>query len=362
MLRKLGLVVALLCTGVATKATVVEATKTITWSFDALPGPALQGEYGWDLFARAIDDHGFPLGHSQDDRNWLVLNGFAKVTAPPAKAGGPLGVEPFALTEADFSAQPPVLQGGKFLVKGVIHAKATASVVPDPGGKIHGIRQDAEALGSMGMRIPGVAVTGLEIDGHDGVIRVEVVLPNNDTVILKIDSKNKTFSDPISISLADLTDGTLITEDLFAIRAEGDMSGGWSWDENGITLNVPSDGVSSASITLDVLSSWITDPGIVASTVSLSDGVFTATGMFSGLPWIVTPTSATLHGGIFDSITLPYRIPSALINPSHLYRPSLLFNVGISAHEAVSVPEPGLLSLVSALLISKVCYIFKRHK
>jgi hypothetical protein len=92
------------------------------------------------------------------------------------------------------------------------------------------------------------------------------------------------------------------------------------------------------TLCLAPLSSWITDPTLVNSTLSYSGGIFQATGIFASLPWVVTPGQVTLPGGLLDSINIPYQVPSGLINDTDLYTPSL--SLSESAQVSEGTPEP----------------------
>lgn len=166
------------------------------------------------------------------------------------------------------------------------------------------------------------------------------------TVGFGADSGTGKLRDPLVLTLHDLTLDTTVQQTLFTAEFAGDVGAAWRWGPGGISLGAPLDGVSGVSLSVGFDSPWITDPSLVDSTVSLRNGVFSATGLFAGLAWDVTATRASLASSLFDALEIPYEIPAALLDAGHLY--SLSLDSELELAVAVEAPEPA--TLASALL------------
>jgi hypothetical protein len=157
------------------------------------------------------------------------------------------------------------------------------------------------------------------------------------------------YKDPISLELTNLDTGTTIVEDFMDLEMFTLGDAELTWDEDvGIVLGV-ADGTSTAGVTVDILSSWITNFDVGMSSASITDGVFTATGIFASLPWALTSVggdtvNAVLPLGSVPTLELFYDIPDSLVIDTDLYQETLLID---SFAEALEVPEPGTLSLLA---------------
>lgn len=332
----------------------IDATKTIIWNIPVVPAPAANvfGRYTWDLTAVAQDNHVNALLSSKsptglDSPNWKIGAGLPAAPKTTGLAGGPVGAEPSAKADVTFMAGAPVgAVGGPGKVTGSMHIVVEADTVPPTAA--HG-NQNAHAKANSTMTISTGTVTSVEVSQPGAATVVINADQFKGTVGFGADTGTGKLTDPLSVTLTDLTLGTSITENLFSSDFEGAVNGEWSFGSNGISLNVPQDGVSSASISLDFLSSWITDSTLVDSMISLNNGVFNTSGLFTNLPWVVTPTSVSLSSGVLNSIEIPYQIPVGLLDPSHLYDVSLTSD--LAAQVSATVPEPSTFALSALGLI-----------
>jgi hypothetical protein len=283
-----------------------------------------------------------------DSPTWKIGAGLPATPQTTGLAGGPVGTEPSAKSDVTFMAGAPVgAVGGRGKVTGSMHIMLEADKVPETPANPHG-QQNAQATAASTMTISTGTVTSVEVSQPGAATVVINANQFKGTVGFGANTGTGKLTDPLSVTLTDLTLGTSITQNLFSSDFEGAINGQWSFGPNGISLNVPQDGVSSASISLHFLSPWITDSTLVNSMISLdSNGVLTTSGLFANLPWVVTPTSVSLSSGALSSIEIPYQIPGGLLDPAHLY--NLTLSAASSGTVAVTaIPEPETYALMLA--------------
>ena len=324
----------------------IDTTKTIEWSIPKVP-PATDtttfGRYDWNLTAVTDDEDRVPPEINKNDKNngsWLLVKGLPADPRTSGESGGPINVEPDAKSTVTFQALAPKgAAGGPGTITSSMHEVLNADLEP-PDGK----SQSAQATATASMTISSGTITSAEV-AQKGAATVTLDAKSfKGTVPFGANTGNMKLKDPLSIILTDLTLGASVQQTLFVSDFEAAVNGEWSWDSSGIGLSAPLDGVSSVSIALDFPSSWITDPALVNSQVSLVDGVFSATGLFAGLPWAVTPTSAELPAGSLNSIAIDYQVPVNLLDDTHLYEESLTSD--LAGQVAVAAPEPSAVVLV----------------
>ena len=344
--------------GNASAEVIVNAVKRVTWVITE-PDESTHGHYSSSLADLAlsispplIDAHSCPgTGCSAPpDGAWFVLAGLpaTNINIPDATVPGATGA-----ASIGFEVPPPSVNvEGQTVVTGSISAFAYADASFPPG--LLGFGTSSGSLNVLSGTISGLAIK------QDDTPFTTVPITNISEACLKGNTCSGNASDPIGVRYIDLTSGTSLSQDLLSIDEHANFNGGLSWDSNGISLTAPLDGSSSASISLDVLSSWVSDPSLVDSTITLANGVFQKSGIFVNLPWVVTGTSAMLPGGILDLITVPFQVPDPLLNNNDLYQPELLLDQTATAIEAV--PEPSSVSIIAGIFTLFLLYIAQHKK
>lgn len=228
----------------------IDATKTIIWNMPVVPAPTANvfGRYTWNLTAAAQDKHVdvFLSSKSPPDLNtpdWKIGAGLPAAPKTTGLAGGPVGTEPSAKADVTFMVGAPVgTAGGPGKVTGSMHIVVEADTVPPTAA--HG-KQNAQASASSAMTISTGTATSVEVSQPGAATVVINANQLKGAIGFGADTGTGKLTDPLSVILTDLTLGTSITENLFSSDFEGVVNGEWSFGSNGISLNVPQDGVSS---------------------------------------------------------------------------------------------------------------------
>jgi len=211
----------------------------------------------------------------------------------------------------------------------------------------------ATAFSEVNMRVPSGVAGKATITENKQKVEVKNNFVGGRSTFHRRTSEAKA-RDPISIELLDLDTGDLFTEELFSIdwSVTGDALLEFDTDL-GIVLDVPADGFSNASFAGGFHSDWIVVP-MEPFAVSLADGVFSATGAFAGLGWMLTldgsdVVRATLAADQMPNFATEYLVPDALLTDGHTYRQTLV--LGLSGDAAEAAPAPGTVLLLVAGLV-----------
>lgn len=311
-----------------------DAGKKIIWSpgTDALGAPLKPGKGTYDgaIAATAIEPkHGIndqPSKNPIGPKMWDSSKGFTDTGM--LKAGG----APHANAESkiDFSATAPKAKS----IEGTIAIHGEANAVD---AKIHGANM-ASATASGTMKIEGFEATGFQFKAAlDKKVIVDTTIKvNTGDISLKLNAMG-VFSDPIFIGFTDVLTGETIESQLFALSAVAEQGGSFDWGSGGVDLGLSGLG-SKVSLSLDFPGAWITDPDLIASSLSFTDLGFSATGIFKDLPWVVSANHVTLGPGFLDQLVIPYDIPASLLADDRVYSTSLRF--AAAGYVAEAVPEP----------------------
>ncbi len=163
------------------------------------------------------------------------------------------------------------------------------------------------------------------------------------------------FKDPIALNFFDAVTGELIAgQDLFLDhwRAEGNAS--VSYDPL-VGLSFIADADSQAFVTMNTLSAWVLNP--FNGVAGIVDGIFSATGDFAALPWLVSSvdgqTTATLAA---SDLALDFEflvLATGLGTPANDVLVEISGDAQGSAEAFLYVPEPssGLLLLIGGLVL-----------
>jgi hypothetical protein len=165
-------------------------------------------------------------------------------------------------------------------------------------------------------------------------------------------------TDPISISLTEIDTNIVTTEELFNLDIEGTTKYseiGFDYDlEMGLSLwaSKNNEGVVDGSVAISgaATSDWLVNP-FGEFGVSLDGGAFAATGVWDGLPWVITYDDLAVVEAFLPADYLPanfdYVVPDSLINDSYEYEQVLSMDSMLSVGTGVAgVPEPMTLSLL----------------
>jgi hypothetical protein len=329
------------------------ATKTVTWTMRDAPTAGTSNTYSWLLLAQAQQPPNpaatetNPLtGYTPGSATWDASTALAATsqTTDPAISGAAQAV----ISETFSATAPTAIDGGLFQVQATMKSSA---LLTTPAGS------STKVDGEGSMKLTSGAATGATITkkGEKAQAVPQANLKGNPS-FSQFAGK---FYDPIDVSLYDASDADALvaSQQIGAINMNSNFMGGVGWDSSGLSLSAPIDGQSSASITADVgnsdgngdyADSWVTDSYVGYSSVSLSDGTFTATGIFAGLPWQFdnpsSPTEATLAPQYLDELDLDYQIPPSLVNSNDNYYEQLTSEETLDIEEAAPLPEPATLT------------------
>jgi hypothetical protein len=337
----------------ASRADTATAMKAVTWTMAGAPMAPTMNTYTWQLTAFASgppappNTEQNPFGGGTSSAQWDATMALARTTQNSGTASS--GGSKANITETFVATAPTSVGNGLFQVQTTM--KFNTSQSPAPGGSTGtsgaGLMTVTSGLATYAeITNPGQSAQPLPMTKLEGS-------PQFATFQGK-------FGDPIDVSLYDASDNDLIaSQQLGAINMSSNLAGGVEWDNTGLTLSAPIDGVSSADISADIgnsdgngdyADSWITDSDTGLSTVSLANGTFSATGIFAGLPWVLdnpsAPTMATLAPGYLDSLGLDYQIPASLVSPDGEYYEQLTSQDSIEIDESLPLPEPTSASIV----------------
>lgn len=347
----------LLCApAVSLAAPDVEATKKVTWTYKAPPGANDMGKYEWDLLATAKDNHVNDNKPEKNNDTWKLVNGLALTSKTTGLAGA--ANEPMAKADATFEStipKPAPGGGGKIESNGNIGLILEAK---EANGAGHG-KQTAVATGKARMEIPsGLTTKAFVREGKD-VAAAPNFKRNKPDVIIAGSAALGAWNDPISVGLLNTTTNSYIEEQLLTLDAYGAGDAELTWDSSGLSFDVPIDGMSSGLYKLNLKSTWITNAPLGESHVQLKNGVFTTSGIFASLPWLLNGpqgaiTHASLSPGFLDSINVSYQIPDSLLNDVDSYIESLI----VDSSGIASIPEPA----GAALMLLGAAYVTRRRR
>lgn len=177
--------------------------------------------------------------------------------------------------------------------KGTIHIKGTANVKKIPEGHAPETAF-AEAASGGFLKLTG-EVEKIEWNNgekhgkitvekkHANGIRVSGIAQEGDAQGGINQTNHSKVTDPIRLSFTDMGSGEVLgSQDIFydLWLASGNADVAWTLTDG---LMLRSDAESTAMISYDTVSDWITNP--LNGAVVLSDGILEATGFFAGLPW-----------------------------------------------------------------------------
>jgi hypothetical protein len=332
-------------------------SKTVTWTMKNAPAAGTKNAYYWSLSAFAsqppnpADTEKNPTDGGTGEATWDATMALASTsqTTNTAVSGGAS-----SLISQTFSATAPTaVAGGLFQVQTTLTTNAVLST--PPGGS-------TSVSGGGGMFVTSGLVTGADITKKGE--KVQAVPQAKLGTFAALTLNNGKFADPIDVSLYDASDADALvaSQQIGAISMNNNFMGTVEWDSSGLSLSAPIDGQSSSSITADVgdsdgngdyADSWVTDSYVGYSSVSLSDGTFTATGIFAGLPWQFdnpsSPTEATLAPQYLAELDLDYQISASLVNSNDEYYEQLTSEETLDIEEAVPAPEPATLTGFAAV-------------
>jgi hypothetical protein len=342
----------------------VTSTKSIKWllNLNADQQISPQGSYDWILGANAVQKPFAPAYAYNPAGNGSmppVNPGSAQFDAsqtlsPQTQSSGTAtSGAATAATVAMFSSQPSLFNG--ILASVATSTTITANVNTPPGSK-------TGAYGSTSFFVRSADAFGAKItEGGNSVL----IRPTQGQNITGANLLLGKFSDPIDLSVYDTSDDQLVaTQQLGALNAQDNGNANINWDNTGLTLMAANDGISAATMSLDIgdtdgmgtyAGSWITDSNVGLSTVTLGNGTFMATGYLATLPWqfdsATSPTTASLPAGALDGLTLDYQIPSSAVNPDGMYYEELEADDYAELDESNPVPEPGSAAALLASII-----------
>jgi hypothetical protein len=323
----------------------VDYDKDLDWSTAGDPAAA-NVKCSWNASATAECWHG---GNSDSDVNSHVVPlGLGHVCGPHNAEAEVRDAWGYA--EINFSATPPGAAGGPVavhkdgLADGLTWPCLGASFAAWENGKI---------------KLNSGHVSGGTLRGTVDAVRVRWPSKGEGSISRIEGSRHAWLNDPICIELYEVETDTTIVEQLFSASFNGSGSqGGFSWDLNfdtGLTLGTPANslGQIDGSVTIggEASSSWLVNPwGSFGA--SLVAGVFSASGAWAGLPWMLEYDAgrvvrASLPAASLAPFTnLDYAIPDSLLDPDLTYDLSLDVTTD-AGFEGTDVPEPATLALLA---------------
>lgn len=347
--RMLATMVALAFSSSATMADQIKSTKFIEWTFDEKPTKQQTGKYNWKLEGKAKDrDISVMPEDIVGDNTWKLLEGLPLDEKTTNLLGG--HPHPQARADLSFFADKAKQSGSLWTIDAQIVSSTQANTV----GADQGL-QSALAKTTGNMTVSSGVVSGIKVKTEGKKVEVKNATKfEKGSVDFGTHATNKSAkaTDPILLTLTDLDTQIAITEELMSF----DMATAWDsdleWDEDlGIIIDVPDDGASSALLSLNMESTWVTNQVLGTSEVSLVDGFFSATGIFADLDWQLNGaqgdiTHASLHPDDMPSLVLEYDYPDEMIIDDHMYQETLSFDLGLAV-DVAAVPAPGALSLLA---------------
>ncbi len=311
----------------AQTGTDAKATKKITWQTKK-PAPNKPGVFEWYLYAR----------------------GSCLPECNAHKTLGPLKSE-WNLTTGAWTPPPPGIPSPNQFDTGlqdcsVGKAQATLTCIVAPAAPVQGAADRmsieaslsgwtyeyiapggfAQAIVEGKVSVPGSKGSYIPIGDRSGKVTTGIDVP-------KISGNGATFTDPIWLEFHKEGVGLVVSQKLFALDVVVDPGASLIWDGvTGITMDAPG-GPGGVSIAAAYPGAWITS-SLGPFGAVLQNGVFTPTGAWAGLPWILTTSAglvvrAELPAAALTEMALEYTIPAALVASGGEYYPVLVYSLGL---------------------------------
>lgn len=351
----------------------IEATKEIDWNFWGKPAENQTGTFKWNLRATAKDMHIDTTKSENGDSSWTLTTGLPKKAKTTGLVGdGPNNPNcPFAQADIDFKATVPFPTDAAqriWTITGTIHTKVEGASAVMGSGE-HGA-QTAKASSNGKMTISSGIVSGIEVRVGNKLKKTFKKIKFTNSVPFGTTTKPR-WHDPTFIVLHEIETGDSVIERLFDLTIETTMNGNCSWDTlDGIVLDVPSDGASSATISGGFNSPWIISAPDTFF-VSLANGEFVAAGSLEGLPWTFTYDGPDIVGAELLASSVPvleadYVVPDSLIVDTNTYQQTLIFESSaeteLSFGEAIpTLTEWGMI-IFCALLFGWMAWVIVRRR